>query len=132
MSDEAKSGASPHAELFESIRDLDPKTAVDHLTALSDEAAATALAHLPAGRAVDLLERLPEARRPAVAAAAPFGQGRVWLVGLRYGEGTVGRLMETPPAVFPPEMTIGEVTPRNGAARAPMLFGERAGRPRAE
>jgi magnesium transporter len=56
-----------------------------------------------------VLEEFPPDRREAIAAATPFGQGQLWLKGHSYDEGTVGRLMERPPAVFRPSATIGEV-----------------------
>lgn len=109
MSPDAPVHSSPHSLLFESIRDLDPNSAAEQLAEQSDETIGRVLTELPPGRATEVLDLLPEERRDAIAAAAPFGQGAVWLIGRRYEEGTVGRLMESPPAVFHHDTTIREV-----------------------
>jgi magnesium transporter len=93
------------------IRDLDPKTAAERLADLPDGEIAKLLEQLPNPNfAVELLEEFPEARRNAIADSTALGQGQLWLKGHSYPEGTVGRLMERPPAVFPPTATIGVVT----------------------
>jgi magnesium transporter len=107
MSAPANSGhPSP---LLVAIRDLDPKTAAERLGEHTDEVIGRTLAEMPSGRAITILDLLPEERRAQVAAAAPFGQGAVWLIARGYDEGTVGRLMESPPAVFRPDMSIRAV-----------------------
>lgn len=92
------------------IRDLDPKTAAQRLAEASDGEIADLLTRLHTGHAVEVLEEFEPERRERIAAATPFGQGQLWLKGHSYDEGTVGRLMERPPAVFRPTATIGEVT----------------------
>lgn len=96
--------------LIDEIRDLDPKTAAERLAPLTDEAIAQLLCELHVGIAVEVLEEFSDDRRPAIAAATPFGQGQLWLQGQAFEEGTVGRLMERPPAVFRPSDTIASVT----------------------
>jgi magnesium transporter len=92
------------------IRDLDPRTAADRLGQRPDAEIGALLAQVPnPSYAVEILEEFPAARRKAIAAATPFGQGQLWLEGHSYDEGTVGRLMERPPAVFRPQATIREV-----------------------
>ena len=92
------------------IRDLDPRTAADRLSERPDAEIGALLAKVPnPSYAVEILEEFPAARRKAIAAATPFGQGQLWLEGHSYEEGTVGRLMERPPAVFRPQATIREV-----------------------
>jgi magnesium transporter len=92
------------------IRDLDPRTAAQRLADASDGEIADLLTRLHTGHAVEVLEEFEPERRERIAAATPFGQGQLWLKGHSYDEGTVGRLMERPPAVFRPTATIGEVT----------------------
>ncbi len=95
--------------LSDQIRDLDPKSAAARLRDSSDGDIATLLTQLRTGHAVEVLEEFAPDRRERIAAATPFGQGQLWLKGHSYDEGTVGRLMERPPAVFRPSATIGEV-----------------------
>ncbi|MFH2077681.1 MAG: magnesium transporter, partial [Pseudomonadota bacterium] len=56
------------------------------------------LASLPPARANDLLAAMPVGDRTEVMAAAPAGTD--WADSQRYPEGSVGRLLEDPPAVF--------------------------------
>jgi magnesium transporter len=96
--------------MLDQLRDLDPRTAKDRLWDLSDEEIGALLAQMHVGYAVEILEEFDEDRREKIAAATPFGQGQLWLKGHKYEEGTVGRLMERPPAVFRPDETIKAVT----------------------
>jgi magnesium transporter len=100
---------TPHP-LLQSIRDLDPRTAAERLAERSDEEIGALLTALHVGHAVEILEEFPEERRQRIAAASPLGAGLFWLKGDDYPEGTVGRLIERPPAVFRPEDTIAFVT----------------------
>jgi magnesium transporter len=95
--------------LLDQIRDLDPKTASRRLADSTDAEIADLLTRLHTGHAVEVLEEFEPGRRERIAAATPLGQGQLWLQGHSYGEGTVGRLMERPPAVFRPAATIGAV-----------------------
>lgn len=94
---------------IDEIRDLDPKTAAKRLGESGDAEIADLLTRLHTGHAVEVLEEFEPARRERIAAATPFGQGQLWLKGHTYDEGTVGRLIERPPAVFRPDATIGRV-----------------------
>jgi magnesium transporter len=109
MSPDAPVNSGPHSALFDSIRELDPNTAAERLAEQSDETIGRVLSELPPGRAIEVLGLLPAERHDAIAAAAPFGEGPVWLIGRHYEEGTVGRLMESAPAVFGHDTTIREV-----------------------
>jgi magnesium transporter len=95
--------------LVATIRKLDPRSAAERLGASADGTIADLLAKLHIGHAVEILEEFEPERRQRIAAATPFGQGQLWLQGHTYPEGTVGRLMERPPAVFAPGTTVGEV-----------------------
>lgn len=95
-------------ELVATVRKLDPRSAAECLAASADGTIADLLAKLHIGHAVEILEEFEPDRRQRIAAATPFGQGQLWLQGHTYPEGTVGRLMERPPAVFAPGTTVGE------------------------
>ena len=88
---------------------LDPRTAAKRLAPLPDGQIAVILADMHVGYAVEILEEFPPDRRTRIAAATPFGQGQLWIAGHSYPEGTVGRLMERPPAVFREDATIAKV-----------------------
>src|SRR5687768_17974367 len=88
---------------------LDPRSAAERLQDRDDAAIAGLLTALHIGHAVEILEEFPPDRRQRIAAATPFGQGQLWLQGHAYPEGTVGRLMERPPAVFAPVAVVAEV-----------------------
>ncbi len=96
--------------LLSKVSALDPRSAADLLEAMPDEQIADLLNRLHIGHAVEVLEEFVPTRRERIAAAVPFG-GRepLWLVGHTYPEGTVGRLMERPTAVFSPSATVGSV-----------------------
>src|SRR6187431_1587853 len=96
--------------LLQRIRDLDPRTAAERLRDVSDAEIAALLSSMHVGHAVEILEEFPEERRPRIAAATPFGQGQLWLQSQHYEDGTVGRLIERPAAVFRPTDTIAHVT----------------------
>ncbi len=94
--------------LSEDLQRLPPPEAVERLRRESDDIAARALALINPAAAVDILGRMPAARRDQVAAAAPDGRGAQWKIDLQYSEESVGRLMERPLAVYRPETTVGD------------------------
>jgi len=94
----------PHAE--HDLRELDSRSLAAELRDDSDEHIANLLHQLPAGQAHKVLERFDAARREAIERA---DVGQDLLLGYDYPEGTVGRLLESAPAVFPLDATIGEV-----------------------
>jgi len=95
--------------LLAALHELDPASASERLAGCSDDEIAGLLTRLHIGHAVEVLEEFDPERRARIAAATPFGQGQLWLQGHSYAEGTVGRLIERPPAVFAPEARIGAV-----------------------
>lgn len=96
--------------LLEELLDLDPHAAAERLQSLDDDAAAAVLTAMGPARAVEILWRLPEERRVAIADATPFGRGQQWLRVHEWPEGSVGRLLERPLAVFRPSASVEEVT----------------------
>jgi magnesium transporter len=91
------------------LRELDADSAVARLTPLPDDAIAKLLHELGPGRAVAILDRFGAERRRQIALAAGQVEGEQWLSGQHWRPGTVGRLMEPPPAVFAPDATVADV-----------------------
>lgn len=88
------------------LRELDSRSVVAQLRDDSDAEIALALQQLPAEQAHKVLERFGPARREAIERADTVHD---LLIGYDYAEGTVGRLMESAPAVFPLEASVGDV-----------------------
>jgi magnesium transporter len=91
------------------LRELDADSAVARLTPLTDEAIAELLHDVGPGRAVAILDRFGADRRRQIALAAGQDEGEQWLAGQHWPQGSVGRLMEPPPAVFSADATVAEV-----------------------
>ena len=95
--------------LFSRVAGLDPRSAADLLAPMADPQIAELLTRLHIGHAVEVLEEFDPARRKRIADAVPFGDYQpLWLLGHTYPEGTVGRLMERPVAVFAATATVGD------------------------
>jgi magnesium transporter len=77
---------------------LDALTATDRLRRIQPEEAAALLAQMPVGRASTVLAAMPAELRAAIIAVAPPGTD--WSDAQSYPAGSVGRLLEDPPAVF--------------------------------
>jgi magnesium transporter len=92
--------------LLEEISTTDGRTAARLLAEQSDARIAELLSGVHPGVAVEILGHFPEARRQAIAAAAPKDAAQQWLLDHQFAEGTVGRLMERALAVFGPERTV--------------------------
>jgi magnesium transporter len=102
---------NPYIEsLADRVRELDPKGAADALADLDDPAIASVLAQLNPGQAVEVLEEFSPERRQRIADGN--SAGAQWLADQRYPEGTVGRLMEQPQAVFVETTRIAEAVER--------------------
>ena len=82
------------------------RDAAQLLATLSPAEAADVLQILNPAMAQDILDELPAERRGAVLAAAGSQQRAQWLRNDKYPEDTIGRLMESPNAVFKPNQTI--------------------------
>lgn len=88
------------------LRDLDSLSAARELCHGSDEQIAAALQQLPLRQAQNVLQRLDPARREAIDRADIHHD---LLLGHAYPDGTVGRLLESAPAIFPPTASVGDV-----------------------
>lgn len=91
------------------LLDLGAPEAAERLREISDQEAAELLSQVNPARAVEILGLLEPERQDRIAAATPFQTGRQWLRGHEYPEGSVGRLVEAPLAVFGPEETVEAV-----------------------
>jgi magnesium transporter len=100
---------SIESDPIQNLASLDPRTAARQLSALEDREIAATLASLHVGIAVEILEEFPSERREAIAAFVPGQQGRIWLRGHRFPEGTVARLVEPAPAVYGPDDRVDAV-----------------------
>ncbi|HUO84121.1 MAG TPA: magnesium transporter, partial [Thermoanaerobaculia bacterium] len=83
-----------------------PRDAADLLVELPDSRIVEILQTINPAVTQDILDELDPERREAILAAAPQTQREQWLRNESYEEGTVGRLMEPPTAVFRPAMTV--------------------------
>ena len=96
---------------IDALRELDADAAARRLSTLSDAAIGDLLLALGPGRALAILDRFSPERRTRIAAAASddFEQ---WHENRNWPVGSVGRIMEPPPAVFPAEARVAEVLER--------------------
>ena len=84
--------------LARKVASLDTKTAIEKLDLRNPSEVARLLAGLPPARANSILAAMSVETRERIMAAAPPGTD--WIDAQRYPEGSVGRLLEDPPAVF--------------------------------
>lgn len=87
-------------DVVKMLSDVDVSVVVEVLQALNQ------------ATAQDILEELPAERRSAVLAAASAQQRTQWMRNERYPEDTIGRMMEAPNAIFPPDRTIAATVAR--------------------
>ncbi len=95
---EATPGQPAPPTLAKRVASLDTQTALKRLDTVDPTEIANMLAAMPPARANSLLAAMAPDWRARIMAAAPAGTD--WTDGQRYEEGTVGRLLEDPPAVF--------------------------------
>jgi magnesium transporter len=106
-------GLAPDSEeqvkrLLAEVERRAPDEAMKLLSKEADALIARVLAlHNPA-MAVEVLLRFKEARRTAIMEAAPADRREQWARNQAYPEGSVGRLMERPVAVFATDLTVRE------------------------
>jgi magnesium transporter len=94
------------------LRRLDTRSAARRLAEMPPADAGATLELLNPATAREFLWELDDAQRAAIVAVAPQGLGERWTQVQDYPEGSVGRLMENPRAVFRPETTVGEAIDR--------------------
>ena len=84
--------------LLRQVARLDTQTAIERLDEQQPAEAARILSAMPPARANRILSGMSEESRDRILEAAPPGTD--WIDALRFPEGSVGRLLEDPPAVF--------------------------------
>lgn len=98
--------ATSPPNLAKRVAALDTQSALEHLHDVPPAEVAVLLAGMAPARANILLAAMAPEQRARIMAAAPAGTD--WHDGQRYEEGSVGRLLEDPPAVFPLATTVTE------------------------
>ncbi len=95
----------------DALRDLDADAAARRLSTLPDAAIGDLLLALGPGRALAILDRFSPERRTRIAAAASddFEQ---WHENRNWPVGSVGRIMEPPPAMFSADARVSDVLER--------------------
>jgi magnesium transporter len=85
---------------------LGPREAADLLLPQSDAVIAQVMQTMNPSVTELILEELTEARRMAVLSAAPSDVASRWRLNMTYPAGSVGRLMNSPKALFSPRTTV--------------------------
>src|SRR5688500_4838208 len=100
-------GEGAVVELSAEVSQQAPDEGAQRLAGESTETIVEVLQQVNPSTARDLMASLPQGRRQEILAAAPESI-RQWALNETFPEGSVGRLMDPPVAVFSPEMTVGE------------------------
>ncbi len=104
------SEAVPHPStlIAAQIRSLPPDEAAALIERTVPSEAVEALMQLNPSIVQDILAQLDKGPRRFLIASAPPEVAEQWKRNKEYPEGTIGRLMEAPLAVFSPEMSVGD------------------------
>ena len=94
------------------IRSLPPREAAALVERAMPADAVEALLGMNPAMVQAILRELEPGPRRFLAASAPPDVAEQWKRNMRYPEGTIGRMMEAPVAVFQPEMSVGEAIER--------------------
>ena len=94
------------------LRRIDPQRAARRLTRIPATESGRLLGLLNPALAVQILWQLDAKRRQEIIEAAPEGKADQWSAARSYPAGTVGRILESPQAVFRPETTVADATER--------------------
>jgi magnesium transporter len=90
----------------------DPFETARMLENAPDDVVIEVLGRVAASVAQGILYELPPGRQQAILVHAPLDLRRQWQPNQRWPEGSVGRLMDPPAAVFRPHLTVGETVER--------------------
>lgn len=101
-------GADAIGVLSERVGRRGTREAIRLLEPEPDDVVVEVLQTITPTAAQNILDGFGPDRRQAVMAAAPPECSAQWSVNCHYPEGSVGRLMDAPMAVFRPEMTVAE------------------------
>jgi magnesium transporter len=109
---EKPSEAVPHPSttLAAQIRALPPNEAAALIERTVPTEAVEALMQLNPALVQNILKQMEKGPRRFLTASAPAEVAEQWKRNTQYAEGSIGRLMEAPLAVFSPEMTVGDAT----------------------
>lgn len=99
-------------ELAREIAGLGKAEAADVLERLDVETAAAVLQAINPAVAGDIIPELEADKRESLFKAAPIGVTQQWSLNLSFPDESVGRLMETVPAIFRPHETVAAATER--------------------
>lgn len=99
-------------ELLADVQRRAPSDAIKILKNEPDPVIAQVLARLNPLFSLKILEQFQEPRRKAILGIVPPERTRQWELNQTYPEGSVGRLMEPPVAVFGPDLTVQEAVER--------------------
>ncbi|PIV33878.1 MAG: magnesium transporter [Lysobacterales bacterium CG02_land_8_20_14_3_00_62_12] len=95
--------------LLDIISTTDPESAARRLEDESDARIAELLGQMNPGFAAQILQEFDADRRQRIAAVSPSSGGEQWFLDQHFDEGTVGRLLERPLAVFRADTSIAAV-----------------------
>ena len=95
------------SNLLGDVQSLPPGAAAQLLSNRSAPVAGAVLMRLDAAAAQDIFDVLPGGLRDAILLEAPRDVARQWARNQEYPEGSIGRMMEPPLAVFGPDTTVG-------------------------
>ncbi len=96
------------AALIERCKRLGPREAAELLAGQPAEAAVEVLSQLLATEAQAILRKSEPGDRKRILSAASPERVKQWELDRQYPENSIGRIMETPTAVFAPELTVAE------------------------
>ncbi len=100
--------ADRRRKLVGELKTHPPTEAAAILESIAAATAFEALTELNPSFTQDILAELPPGRRAEIVKCAPPQLARQWDLNQKFDQGTVGRFMEPPYAVFRPEMTVEE------------------------
>ena len=113
LPNEASSMGSDDAERLAShIIKLGPAEAADQLEEYSDAVVADVLQRINPAVVGDILPEFEPGRRNSLFAKTPQFVTRQWSMNLSFDDHALGRLMESPPAIFRAEETVQDATQR--------------------
>ena len=105
-----RSPARTTEEIADHVARLGATDAARALAQLEDDVALGVLQRLNPGVVGDIIPHLDAEKRGRLFAAGPSALMHQWSLNQAFPEGSIGRLMEPPTAVFHPHETVAEVT----------------------
>src|SRR5687767_11695508 len=100
--------SNAQADLSAEVAHMAPTEAAELLSSSSDGLIADVLESVSPGTARDILDALPEERQKAILEEVSDEKSRQWTLNETFPEDSVGRLMDPPFGIFPPERTVAE------------------------